>query len=119
MPIYQSHGIIIPNIRKVVIWGGLPTEITVLWQEIGRASRDGEQGHVLIFPVKMPRNQPTYKLPENSCIKDFIVNSFYFNKVREAEIAIDIEGDSHDLCEGGKCRCKECMCCTYSYNNCT
>ena len=93
-----------PNIRRIIHWGA-PADIESYIQETGRAGRDGEQSHAMLYyaPVNLhpwytEESMKLYCLNSNTCRRQLLLQDF----------------DVDDKIESPTCLCKCCDVCAKS-----
>ena len=87
-------GINIPDIRNVVCLG-LPESVTHLWQQIGRACRDGKAGRAIIYPSCVGNLRTTDEIKEifrkqnTGCIREAILQTMWLVEMGELTLSVE------------------------------
>ena len=84
-------GINIPDIQHVVLWGA-PSTMSEIWQEIGRAGRDGSpcKAMMLFTPLSVTAQRTEQCVrdmckPSVGCLRSFIINHIFYREVEVAD----------------------------------
>jgi len=96
-------GVNVQGLTRVVVYK-IPDSVSILWQEIGRASRGGQPGSALILVPQNPTEASLGHSLLNTCLREAILKQFtgYQNTQRVP-----------CTCGLSSCSCYLCNCCTF------
>ena len=110
-------GIDIPDIRCVILWG-IPGSCCEYWQQIGRACRDGSNGHAILYKVhsRLPINDDIKDVfcdDSSMCLRTSILEKIWLKDMG----AIPVK-NSHCDRSCDSCTCQLCLCCSNCRRKC-
>ena len=111
-------GVNISNIRNVIIWGIPDTPLT-LWQEIGRAGRDGKPSTAHLCKLSTSHQKMKAILDCGDCIRLGILNCLMLPQFDTTPLkAIKNKKKCNERNCADTCSCQYCLCCSVCQEKC-